>query len=101
MTDLLLLRCVAVASDSQETGYGFTRQSKIDGILARRASRLERNVGPRREPRVTVAFVTTDGRRTHAQIDDGPFRSDPEALALPLPTEGACKVWIGISPDDL
>jgi len=48
---------------------------------------------------VTGAFFSTGGR-THAQIDYGPFRSDPEALALPLPTDG-CKVWIGISPDDL
>jgi hypothetical protein len=37
----------------------------------------------------------------HVQINYGPIRSDPEALALPLPADGTCKVYIGISPDDL
>jgi hypothetical protein len=69
--------------------------------LATRLARLERQLPPSREPRVTTAFYTEDGRRTHVQIDYGPIRSDPEALALPLPTDSPCKVYIGISPDDL
>ncbi len=69
--------------------------------LAARLARLERQLPPAKAPRVTIAFFTTDGRRTHAQIDWGPFRSDPEALALPLPEDGSCEIMIGISPDDL
>ncbi len=66
-----------------------------------RLARLERLLPTPAEPRVTMAYFTADGRRTHVQIDYGPIRSDPEALALPLPTDSPCKVYIGISPDDL
>jgi hypothetical protein len=69
--------------------------------LETRLARLERLLPPPAEPRVTMAYFTADGRRTHVQINYGPIRSDPEALALPLPADGTCKVYIGISPDDL
>jgi hypothetical protein len=69
--------------------------------LATRLARLERRLPPFREPRVTTAFYTEDGRRTHAQLDWGPYRSDPWALALPLPTDGSCKIVIGVNPDEI
>jgi hypothetical protein len=69
--------------------------------LATRLARLERQLPPTPEPRVTTAFFTEDGLRTHVQINWGPYRSDPWALALPLPADGSCKVIIGVNPDDL
>jgi hypothetical protein len=70
--------------------------------LKRRIADLEnRTAAAKRDPRLTMAFVNDAGEPVAVQVDWGPLTADREALALPIPTDGSCKVMVGVSPLDL